>query len=190
LTGIDSNSNVVTADGTGITGANQYPFLSAPVFSYVGQSVTVKNSSNTKLNDIGDTAITFSVTANGTNDIYIPLKSNTSVTFGMNDTLTGPANHKASTSTTWTCNSPAVEDQTQGANKYLYRIPLGNTANCTFSTYVDNSIASSTSGYFSVALGQVKWASVSTSTAASFITQNWGLTNIKTADFQLTATNP
>jgi len=190
LSGIDTNSNVVTAAGTGVTGASQYPFLSAPVFTYASSSVLVKNSSDTKINDIGDTAITFTVTANGVDNIYIPQSSNTSVTFGMNDTLTGPASHVASTSTTWTCNSPAVSDTSQEANKYLWEISSGSSANCTFSTYVNNSIASSTSGYFAVALGQAKWVTVSTSTTGSFITQTWGLTNVKTADFHLTATNP
>jgi len=190
LTGIDANSNVVTADGsTSVTGSKLYPFLSAPVFSYVSSSVTVKNSSDTKLSDIGDTAITFSVTAKGVNDIYIPMAKAATVTLGMDETLTIPSGaNEATTSTTWTCSSPAVEDPF--ADEFLYRISAGQTANCTFSTLVNNSIASSTSGYFSVALGGVKWYDSATSTAASFISQNWGLTNIKTADFHLTATNP
>jgi len=183
LTGIDANSNVVTADGsTSVTGNKLYPFLSAPVFTYIGSNVTIKNSSDTVLNDIGDTSITFSVSAQGVNDIYIPTKSNASVTLGMYETLTGGTS-TTTTSTTWTCNSPAVEDTTLGAGKYLYRIPSGTSANCSFSTLVTNT--DGTAGYFSVALGGVKWYDSATSTADSFIPQDWGLTNIKTADFYL-----
>jgi len=190
LTGIDANSNVVTADGsTSVTGNKLYPFLSAPTFTFVNQSVTVKNSSDTKLSDIGDTAIIFSVTASGVNDIYIPMAKAATVTLGMDETLTIPSGaDEASTTTTWTCSSPATEDPF--AAEYLYRISAGTSANCTFSTMVNNTPASSTSGYFSVALSGVKWYDSATSTAASFITQTWGLTNIKTADFHLTATNP
>jgi len=187
LIGIDANSNVVTADGsTSVTGSKLYPFLSAPTFTFVSQSVTVKNSSDTKLSDIGDTAITFSVTAGGVNDIYIPMAKAATVTLGMSETLNGSAT--ATTATTWSCNSPATEDPF--AAEFLYRISSGQTANCTFSALVDNTIASSTSAYMSVALTGVKWYDSATSTAPSFISQAWGFTNIKTADFYLTATNP
>jgi len=187
LTGIDANSNVVTVDGgTSVIGNKLYPFLSAPTFVFGSQSVTVKNSSNTALSDIGDTAITFSVTAGGVNDIYIPMAKAATVTAGMSETLTGSAT--ATKATTWSCNSPATEDPF--AAEYLYRISSGQTANCTFSTLVDNTIASSTSAYMSVALTGVKWYDSATSTANSFISQTWGFTNIKTVDFYLKATNP
>ncbi|MGC8881130.1 MAG: hypothetical protein ACP5OX_02655 [Minisyncoccia bacterium] len=97
----------------------------------------------------------------------------------MYETLIG-GTATTTTSTTWTCNSPAVEDTSSG---YLWRIPNGSTANCTFSTLVTNTGGSA--GYFRVALGGVKWYTSATDTAASFITQTWGLTNINTGDFYL-----
>jgi len=181
LTGIDANSNVVSNAST-VTGNNMYPFLVAPAFAYVSKSVSIRGTnSTTNPQDIGDTTITFSVTANG-GDIYIPEKSNTSVLVGMSETLTG-GTATTTTSTTWTCNSPAVEDSSLGDNDYLWRITSGSTANCTFSTLVTNTAG--TAGYFRVALGGVKWYTSATSTSSSFITQNWGLTNINTGAFYL-----
>jgi hypothetical protein len=269
-----------------------YPFLVAPSFAYVTKSVTVRGTnSTTHPQDIGDTSLTFSVTANG-GDLYIPEKSNTSVTNGLYETLTGGTSAVAatgaitftgtgtatgtatvtingtnvtyvyttsttatsvaseivaaieanatttalvaatssggvvnltaktagyagnsitylatttastgitaspsvstyltggldsqSTATTWTCNSPAVEDTSLGPNKYLWRIPSGVTANCIFSTLLTNTDA--TAGYFEIALGGVKWYISATSTSGSFVTQTWGLTNIKTGAFYL-----
>jgi len=187
LTGIDTNSNVVTVDGgTSVIGNKLYPFLSAPTFAFVNQSVTVKNSTDTKLSDLADTSMIFSVTAGGVNDIYIPMAKAATVTAGMSETLTGSAT--ATRSITWTCNSPAVEDPF--AAEYLYRISSGQTANCTLSSLVDNTIASSTSAWMSEALTGVKWYDSATSTTGSFISQAWGFTNIKTVDFYLKATNP
>jgi len=181
LTGIDANSNVVS-NSTTVTGNRMYPFLVAPTFAYVTKSVSVRGTnSTTNPQDIGDTAITFSVTANG-GDIYIPAKSNASVTPGLYETLTGGTS-TTTTSTTWTCNSPAVEDTSLGDGRYLWRIPSGSTANCIFSTLLTNTNA--TAGYFEIALGGVKWYISATSTSDSFVTQTWGLTNIKTGAFYL-----
>jgi len=184
LSGIDANSNVVTADGTLVTGNKLYPFIVAPAFAYVSSSATVKGTGTSNLSDIGDTSITFSVTANG-GDIYIPKKSNTAVINGMSVTVTTPTSATTSSSTTWTCNSPAVEDNISGggATTTLWRITSGNTANCTFSDLLTNT--DGTVGYFSVALTGVKWYTSATSTTDSFISQAWGFTNIKTADFYL-----
>jgi len=191
LTGIDANSNVVTANGdTTAVGATQYVYIEAPVFTYVSSSATVKGTGTNNLSDIGDTAITFSVTANG-GDIYIPLVSNSTTTLGMDESFTHPvATNTPSTSTTWTCNSPAASvADTDGVATQLWKIPSGLTANCTFSTLLTNtyvaSTATTTAGYFSVALEYVKWYTTATSTPGSYINQNWGLTNIKTADFYL-----
>jgi len=179
LTGIDANSNVVS-NATTVSGNRMYPFLVAPTFAYISKNVSVRGTnSETHPQDIGDTSITFSVTANG-GDIYIPEKSNGD-TIGMYETLTTPAT--GSTSTTWTCNSPAVEDTSKGAGHYLWRIPSGSTANCTFSTLITNT--GGTAGYFRVALGGVRWYTAATTTAGSFINQTWGLTNINTGDFYL-----
>jgi len=101
----------------------------------------------------------------------------------MDELLTG-GTATTSTSTTWTCSSPAVSvADTDSVAAQLWRVPSGSTANCTFSTLVTNTAG--TAGYFSVALEHAKWYTTATSTAASYINQSWGLTNIKTADFHL-----
>lgn len=171
LTGVDSNSNVVTANGSSVTGNNQYLYLVAPVFAYVSHSVSVRgtNSTNHPM-DIGDTAITFAVTAYG-GDIYIPSKS--AVATGIYETLTKPSGATSTTSTTWTCNTPAYDGTT------YWRIPSGNTANCTFSTLVTNT--DTYAGYFRVAIGGIKWGTTTT----SYSYQTWGLSTLKTNDFYL-----
>jgi len=182
LTGIDANSNAITTSGS-VTGNQMKLFLVAPTFAYVSKSVSVRGTnSTTHPQDIGDTSLTFSVTANG-GDIYIPEKTNTSITEGLYPTLTKPTNATSTTATTWTCSGPAVEDTSLGSGKYLWRIPSGSTANCTFSTLVTNT--DSYSGYFNVALGGVKWYTSASATSSLFIDQNWGLTNINTGDFYL-----
>jgi len=181
LTGIDANSNVISNTST-VNGNKMFPFLTAPSFAFISKSVALSGTnSQTHPRDTVDTSITFSVTANN-GDIYIPTKSNTSVPFGMHfDPVTMPATNTSST--TWSCNSPAVEDTSEGAGKHLWRIPSGSTANCTFSTTVVNT--GGTAGYYRVALKSVKWFTSATSTDASFIPQTWGLTNIDTGDFYL-----
>jgi len=179
LTGVDTNGNVVTANGTVVTSSTMKIYLVAPTFAYVSKSVSVRGTNNqTHPQDIGDTFLTFSVTANG-GDIYIP-KKNATTTLGMYETLTKPTNATSSTSTTWTCNSPAVEYS--GVDE-MWRIPSGSTANCTFSTLVTNT--NSIAGYFNVALSGVKWTTSATTTSSSIVTQEWGLTNINTGDFYL-----
>jgi len=191
LTGIDSNSNVVSAAGSGVTGATQYIYIVAPTFTYVTSSATVRGSATGK-SDLGDTAITFSVTANG-GDIYVPTVGNPTTTLGIDESITPTflaGTRDYSTSTTWTCSSPAVSvADTDSVAGQLWRVPSGATANCAFSTLVTNtataSVATTSAGYFSVAVEHVKWYTTATSTAASYIDQSWGLTNIKTADFYL-----
>ncbi|HOK17599.1 MAG TPA: hypothetical protein PL164_02515, partial [Candidatus Paceibacterota bacterium] len=120
-------------------------------------------------------SITYSATTTPDTGITVSPTANTNMTGGLNT---------QSTSTTWTCNSPAVEDTSKGAGHYLWRIPSGSTANCTFSTLLTNT-NSGYPGYFSVALYKVKWFTAATDTADSFIEQTWGLTNINTGDFYL-----
>jgi len=172
LTGVDSNGTARNNGSNTITGNTMYVYTKAPVFAYVSSSATVKGSnSTTNPQDIGDTSITFSVTANG-GDIYIPTKS--TLATALQETLTGGSS-TTTTSTTWTCVSPAEDSSSSG----YWRIPSGQTANCSFSTLVTNT--GGTAGYFSVALGNVSWNTTATTT--SDVDQTWGLTNIKTADF-------
>jgi len=190
LSGIDANSNIVTAAGTGVKGANQYPFLVAPTFAYVSSSATVKGTSASNLSDIGDTSITFSVTANG-GDIYIPTVGNLTNKLGIDESITPAysiAGYHYVTSTTWTCSSPSASVADAVTASYLWKIPSGSTANCTFSALITNTsttTATTTASYFSVAVEHAKWSITAASTTTSYIDQSWGLTNIKTADFHL-----
>jgi hypothetical protein len=94
LTGIDSNSNVVSAEGATVTGNTQHIYIEAPTFAYVNSSVTVSGSSENNTSDIADTAITFSVTANGS-DIYIATKDTTDT--ALQGTLAGGSSAVAAT---------------------------------------------------------------------------------------------
>jgi hypothetical protein len=196
LTGIDANgAALVTTAYPAIAGNTMYAYTVAPTFAYVSHSVTIKDSSTTSISNIGDTAITFSVTANG-GDIYIPTVGNATsgkkagVISGIDEKITpaySAVNQLYATSTTWTCSSPAVSvtDLALVADQ-LWRVPSGATANCTLSTLVNNYHAASTTvGYFSVAVEYVKWYTTATSTEGAFVDQTWGLTNIKTPDFYL-----
>jgi len=189
LTGIDANSNIVT-NSTTVTGNKMYPFLVAPTFAYVTSTATVRGSATGK-SDLGDTAITFSVTANG-GDIYIPTVGNTTTTKGIDEVIIpayAVATKAYSTSTTWTCSSPSVSSvDTDGTAGQVWRIPSGATANCSFSTLVTNTnsgTSTTTASYFNVAVEHVRWYTSATTTAASYINQSWGFTNIQTADFYL-----
>jgi len=184
LTGIDSNSAVRTNGAAGaVAGNNLSVYLNAPIFAYVSSTVTVTGTnSQTHPQDTGNTAITFSVTAKG-GDIYIPQNGNATATLGMVELLTGP-NATATTSTTWTCVTPALAagSASNPATTQLWRIPNGQTANCTFSTLVTNTTG--TAGYFNVALRSIDW-DVNTTDDAGVLNQITGLTDIKTANFYL-----
>jgi len=184
LTGIDSNSAVRTNGVAGaVAGNNLRVYLNAPIFAYVSSTATVTGTnSTTHPQDTGNTAITFSVTAKG-GDIYIPQNGNATATLGMIGLLTGP-NATATQSVTWTCVSPALAagSASDPALTQLWRIPNGQTANCTFNDLVTNTTG--TAGFFSVALNSVDW-DVNTTDDAGVINQTWGLTNITTANFPL-----
>jgi hypothetical protein len=81
LTGIDANSNLVHATGTGVSGNTQHIYYKAPSFAFIASSKSVTgsgpNSSPAHTADIVDASITFTVTANNS-DVYIPTKATSS----------------------------------------------------------------------------------------------------------------
>ena len=82
LTGVDANSNVVSAAGALVTGNAMKIYLIAPTFTYSTSGYTVSGTDTTHTSDIGVASITFTVTAKG-GDIYI------ATTTTMTDTLNG-----------------------------------------------------------------------------------------------------
>jgi hypothetical protein len=187
LTGVDGNSAARDNGATAVTGNTIHLFTQAPTVAFVSSTVTVKGSnSQTNPNDIGDTAITFSVKANG-GDIYIPQKGNTTAADGMVVTAVGPTSGTLpTTSTTWTCSYPAIAAGSASNlnTTQLWRIPDGQTANCTLSTLVTNT--NGAPGYFHIRFDSLKW-DTDNNDNAGVTTQNWGLSDIKTADFYLGA---
>jgi len=185
LTGVDGNNAAQNNGATAVTGNTIYLYTQAPTIAFVSSTVTVKGSnSQTHPNDLGDTAITFSVKANG-GDIYIPQNGNTTAATGMVVTAVGTASGTLpTTSTTWICSYPAIAagSATNPNTTQLWRIPDGQTANCTVSTLVTNT--NGAPGYFHVRLDSLKW-DVNNTDNAGVVTQNWGLSDIKTANFYL-----
>ena len=188
-TGTATGTATVTINGTDVT----YTYTTSTTATSVASQIVTAIGNNTTTNALvaaassdgtvnltaqtagyAGNSITYSATTTASTGITASPSVSTNLTGGLDS---------QSTSTTWTCNSPAVEDTSLGDNDYLWRITSGSTANCTFSTLVTNTAG--TAGYFRVALGGVKWYTSATSTSSSFITQNWGLTNINTGAFYL-----
>jgi len=171
LSGIDGNSNVVTADGATLQSEVFYPFLKAPVFALSGATLTASGSTSSTVSDQGTAKIIFNVTALG-GDIYLPTISNST---SIDATLYGPTG--ASTTIhgfAWTC-SNATEDTT---NK-VYRISSGATATCNVEMVftVDNV---GSAGFYEVRMTSIPWATIATTTASAFTGQTWGIDTLKT----------
>jgi len=172
LSGIDGNSNVVTADGTTLPGEIFYPFLKAPVFALSSASLTASGSTTGKVSDTGTAKIVFNVTALG-GDIYLPTISNATA---ATTTITGiykggTAAAGASSSTAWTC-SNVTEDST---TTKTYRISSGATATCEINTVFTTNAA----GFYEVRMVSIPWATIATTTDV-WIDQNWGIDTLKT----------
>lgn len=169
LTGIDVNSNLVSAGNKGITGNTQHIYYKAPSFGFIGGNVSVtgSNPNGGHPNDIADASLTFTVTANNS-DIYIPTQATSSSALTVTG---GPATNTVST--TWSCNSPA--DNTTNTN--FWRIPAGTTASCTMNYHAVNT--GGTAGYYQLVLNKVTWATTATVGSG----QTYGFTTFKTNTF-------
>jgi len=168
LSGIDANSNVVSANGSSLTSEKFYPFLKAPVFALSSATLTASGSTSSKVSDMGTAKIVFTVTANG-GDIYIPTSDNNT------STITGKINNNTTvTSDAWICTN-ATEDTT---NKF-WRITSGSTATCEY-----NGVFTTTSaGYYYVNIYSINWNTSATSTGE--VTQTWGIDTLKTGQTYL-----
>ena len=168
LSGVDTNSNVVSANGSSLTSERFYPFLKAPVFALSSATLTASGSTSSKVSDMGTAKIVFTVTANG-GDIYIPTSDNNT------STITGEINNSATiTTNAWICTN-ATEDSTTK----FWRIVSGNTATCEY----NGTFTTSTAGYSYVNIYSIAWNTSATSTGV--VTQTWGIDTLKTGQTYL-----
>jgi len=172
LRGVDTNSNVVSVNGSSLTSEKFYPFLKAPVFALSSATLTASGSNTSKVSDLGTAKIVFTVTANG-GDIYIPTSGNTQ------STITGKINNATNienANRAWICTN-ATED----TNNKFWRIVSGNTATCEY----NGTFTTSTPGYSYVNISSIVWNTSATSQGA--ITQIWGIDTLKTGQTYFTA---
>jgi len=160
LTGIDTNgAALVTTAYPAIAGNTATVYTVAPTFTLASATSARSNSSTTTINDVGDFAIGIKVTANG-GDIYLPTAANTtygntvaSSSVGLYPTITDGNGTQNSTSSSWTCDSPAVED----TSAKEYRIISGSPAVCTLTVSAKNITAD---GYYNVSTYRIMWDTV------------------------------
>lgn len=162
FSGMDANSNVVNSTGT-VSGNKAYLFVKAPTFAFSGATFTASGD-QTNPQSVGNSKITFTVTANG-DDIYIdPTSSNTFAT--TSPVVSGPN----TVANGFTCTSNATQD----ANGW--RITSGSTATCELNTTIQ--LSTTTAGaYYQVQVKQVTWKVGASGTP---INQTWGWDNFKT----------
>jgi len=169
LTGVDANSNVATATGTSVTGNAQSIYLAGPIFSFVS-STFPSTGDTTHPQSTGNAKIVFSITAAGTNDIYVG--SSGSATSTITPT---PAAASSTIANGFTCTS-GVTSATNG-----FRITAGNTATCELNTTVQLT-GTYAGAYYQVAVKQVTWG---TSDGSYTNTHSVGWNDFKTGQTYL-----
>jgi len=181
LSGIDANGASLTPAHSAITGSTITVYTAAPVFALASGISTRSDSSTTTINDVGDFAIGIGITATG-GDIYLPASNhgtygNTKGTAaGFLPTIaTGTSSTLVSTSSSWTCDSMAVEN----TSTKEWRIPSGATSVCTVNVNVQNGTAND---YYNVSIGTIVWDTVTG--LASKVSQS-GITTLKAPELLL-----
>ncbi len=173
LTGIDASGAARNNTGA-ITGSTLTVYTAAPVFALASASTVISDSTTSTINDVGDFTIGISVTANS-GDIYIPTV--THATYGTAGAVEGifqsvtTSGTETATSSYWTCDASAVEDDT---NK-VWRIPSGATSVCTYEYHVVNTVAAS---YYTVGILNIKWAT-SAGMVTGYVAQTTGISALK-----------
>jgi len=171
LSGVDTNSNVVSVNGSSLTSEKFYPFLKAPVFALSSATLTASGSTSSKVSDMGTAKIVFTVTANG-GDIYIPTSGNTQ------STITGKINNSTDITTrAWICTNA-----TENSTTKFWRIVSGNTATCEYNGVF--TVASANAGYYYVNISSIDWTT-STDSNTGVVNQNWGIDTLKTGQTYL-----
>lgn len=164
LSGIDANSNVASASGTGVTGLNQSIYLAGPMVSLLNTTFNVTGSTSYP-ESIGKAKIVFSITAGGTSDIYVG-----SVGSATSTVTPTPTAASSSVANGFTCTSGATA-ATAG-----YRITAGTSATCELNTTIQ--LTSTYAGqYYQVAAKQIAWDTVDNTYSNTF---TGDLANFKT----------
>ncbi|MDD2677798.1 MAG: peptidoglycan-binding protein [Candidatus Paceibacterota bacterium] len=182
LSGVDANGAALSLTHSAIAGNTMTVYTVAPTFTLASATSVRSNSSTTTINDVGDFAIGIKVTANG-GDIYLPTASHgtygntvASSSVGFYPTIsTGLGTLKASSSS-WTCDSSAIEDT---ANKE-WRIPAGVSSVCTLTVNAQNQTAD---GYYNVSTYRIIWDTVTG--FGTKVLQTTGLSALKAPELLL-----
>ena len=176
LSGVDTNGATLSLTHSAVVGGTIKVYTASPTFALTSASSVRSDSSTTTINDVGDFTIGISITANG-GDIYLPAASNTSygntkgASAGFYPTIDVGAGALNASSSTWTCDSNAIEG---GTTDREWRIPSGATSVCT--VYVNASNKTS-NGYYNVSMNTIVWDTVTALGGA--VSQNTGLTALK-----------
>lgn len=174
LSGVDANGASLTLTHSALTGNTMTVYTAAPIFALANASAVRSDSSTTTINDVGDFTIGVSITANG-GDIYVASASNAThgagkATEGFLASIDDGAGTLSSSSTTWSCDSNAIEEHATGT----WRIPSGQTAVCTVNVHAVNSSAN---GYYNVSISKIYWDDAAAFTSPTG--QASGLTALK-----------
>ena len=145
LSGIDGNSNVASADGSGVIGAAQSIYLAGPIVALSSTSFDVSGSTSYP-QSIGNAKIVFNITAGGTSDVYIGKASSATSTI-----TPAPASASSTVANGFTCTSGVTADSTTG-----WGITAGNTGVCELNTTIQ--LTKTYDGqYYQVAAKEIYW---------------------------------
>ena len=168
--GIDSNSNLVNANGTGLTSNKAFVFYKAPTFA-LNTATFTSSGTQTNAYRYGNAKIVFSVTANN-DDIYLGSGSATV------DLL------KVGTTTPTVTNNAVLSCTGATTVTNGYRVSNGTSATCEVDYTVDASSTISSADYYQVKINTLTWYLNSVGSASS-TAQNWGWDNYITNPIKL-----
>lgn len=174
----------VNVTGSDVLGAQAYVYLKAPSIALVSQSMSAAfapaGSTSTLCEANGE--IKIRITANG-GDIYIAPYASDQASSGISATTTATL-----ASTTYAMMSFTTDAEMM---TNAYKIPSGTYKDFTFTARLRNGPGGS-AGWYYLSLANVKWAITDAATAtsmASYTTQTWGLTDLKTGQVFLAVAN-
>jgi len=181
LSGVDANGAALSLTHSAIAGNTMTVYTVAPTFALASATSVISNSSTTTINDVGDFTIGIGITANG-GDIFLPSADHATYgntkgsAAGFYPTINDGAGTLAASSSSWTCDSQAVEDTTAKE----WRIPGGATSVCTVNVDARNGTAD---GYYNVSMNTIIWDTVTG--LGSKVSQATGLSALKAPELLL-----
>ena len=181
LSGVDANGAALSLTHSAIAGNTMTVYTVAPTFALASATSVISNSSTTTINDVGDFTIGIGITANG-GDIFLPSADHATYgntkgsAAGFYPTINDGAGTLAASSSSWTCDSQAVED----TDADEWKIPSGATSVCTVNVNATNGTAN---GYYNVSMNTIIWDTVTG--LGSKVSQNTGLSALKAPELLL-----